>query len=107
MRLTFIGAPTAPGTGVVDQTLEILADSGSTWSHYGRVFTVNIGPDRPGNRPRPPRRLTRGRTYRSSPTATPTDHYTQLPGLLTSPMALEPYASSSTAAGCMLSTARA
>src|SRR5271165_7282371 len=39
MRVTFIGAPTAPGTGVVDQTLEILVD---TSANGYRVFTVNM-----------------------------------------------------------------
>ena len=48
MRLTFIGAPTAPGTGVVDQTLEILADTSP-----GSIPGIHRqhGPDRPGNRP--------------------------------------------------------
>ena len=76
MRLTFIGAPTAPGTGVVDQTLEVLAD---TSPGAFRVFTVNMAPtdqetvlttSTPDPWPNLP----------LFPNGYPNGHYTQLPG---------------------------
>ena len=76
MRLTFIGAPTAPGTGVVDQTLEILAD---TSPGAYRVFTVNMAPTDQAtvlstSTPDPWPNLP------LFPDGYPNGHYTQLPG---------------------------
>ena len=76
MRVTFIGAPTAPGTGVVDQTLEILVD---TSANGYRVFTVNMAPTDQGtvlstSTPDPTPNLP------LFPNGYPTGHYTQLPG---------------------------
>ena len=76
MRLTFIGAPTAPGTGVVDQTLEILAD---TSPGAYRVFTVNMAPTDQAtvlstSTPDPWPNLP------LFPNGYPNGHYTQLPG---------------------------
>ena len=76
MRLTFIGAPTAPGTGVVDQTLEILAD---TSPGAYRVFTVDMAPTDKAtvlstSTPDPWPNLP------LFPNGYPDGHYTQLPG---------------------------
>ena len=76
MRLTFIGAPTAPGTGVVDQTLEILAD---TSPGAYRVFTVDMAPTDKAtilstSTPDPWPNLP------LFPNGYPNGHYTQLPG---------------------------
>ena len=80
MRLTYIGAPTAPGTGVVDQTLEILADNLRLTAY--RVFTVNMAPTDQAtvlstSTPDPYAEPTD-----SSPTGYPNGHYTPAPGLL-------------------------
>ena len=104
MRVTYIGTLTNGGTGVVDQTLEVLADTSP-----GDIPGIH-GQHRP--RPTRQRPLDRRLTVPNLPLfpdGYPNGHcHGQLPAP-TSPTALEPgYArSSSTAAGSMPSTARA